>query len=403
MTAGHLVVVGASLAGLRAVESARKSGYQGRVTLIGDEPHLPYDRPPLSKEFLSPEGVPEPSAYWTESQFADAGVDLRLGRRASALDTDRRRVVVGEDSVEFDALVIATGAAARSLPGGEGLRGVHALRTLDDARAIRAALDGGARTLIVGGGFIGSEVAAAARLRGLPVTMVESLPTPLVRAVGAEVGSAVARLHEDNGVDVRCGITVTGVTGSERVEQVDLSDGTVLDVDLVVVGIGAVPGTDWLQSSGLDVENGISCDETLNVGVPGIYAAGDVARWRSDLFGRSLRVEHWTSAAEQGELAARNAVDLASASSYDEVPYFWSDCYDRKMQFAGVADGVDEVHVAAGDLESARFTALYRKEERIIGAFTMNNPGHSAKCQRLIGKRASWSEALDVLARRRTR
>lgn len=401
MTAGHLVVVGASLAGLRAVESARNSGHQGRITLIGDEPHLPYDRPPLSKEFLAPEVVPEPSPHWTEGQFADFEVDLCLGRRASALDTAERRVAVGDDSLDFDALVIATGASARSLPGSEGLRGVLALRTLDDARAVRAALDGGARTLVVGGGFIGSEVAAAARRRGLPVTLVESLPTPLVHAVGAEVGSAVARLHEENGVDVRCGITVTGVTGSDRVEQVDLSDGTVLDVDLVVVGIGAIPGTDWLRSSGLDVENGIACDETLNVGVPGVYAAGDVARWRSGRFGRSLRVEHWTSAAEQGALAARNALDPASAAHYDEVPYFWSDCYDRKMQFAGVADGIDEVHVAAGDLESARFTALYRKEDRIVGAFTMNNPGHSAKCQRLIGQQASWQDALDLLARRR--
>ncbi|WP_406691938.1 FAD-dependent oxidoreductase [Saccharopolyspora sp. ID03-671] len=403
MSTGNLVVVGASLAGLRAVESARKAGHQGRITLIGDESHLPYDRPPLSKDFLNPDGVPDAALHWDEGQFSAFEVDLCLGRRASALDIAGRSVVVGDGAIEFDALVIATGAAARSLPGAEGLRGVHALRTLNDARAIRHALEAGARTLIVGGGFIGSEVAAAARRRGLPVTLVESLPTPLVRAVGAEVGSAVARLHEENGVDVRCGITVTGVTGSDRVEQVDLSDGTVLDVDLVVVGIGASPATDWLRSSGLDVDDGIACDETLNAGVPGVYAAGDVARWPSERFGRSLRVEHWTNAAEQGALAASNAVAPDSASRYDEVPYFWSDCYDRKMQFVGVAEGIDEVHVAAGDLESARFTALYRKEDRVVGAFTMNNPGHSAKSQRLIARGAGWQEALDLLARRKAR
>ncbi|MGW0891134.1 NAD(P)/FAD-dependent oxidoreductase [Saccharopolyspora gloriosae] len=401
MSAAHLVVVGASLAGLRAVESARKSGHPGRITLIGDEPHLPYDRPPLSKDFLAADIRPKPALHWGEARFAELEVDLRLGRRASELDIGERRISVGGELIEYDGLVIATGAAARSLPGAEGLRGVHTLRTLDDARAVRAALDGGARTLVVGGGFIGSEVAAAARRRGLPVTLVEAMPVPLVRAVGPEIGSAVARLHEENGVDLRCGITVTGVSGTDRVEQVDLSDGSVLDVDLVVVGIGAVPETDWLRSSGLDVDDGVVCDETLSAGTPGVYAAGDVARWRSGLFGRSLRVEHWTAAAEQGALAARNALGSAAAERYDEVPYFWSDCYDRKMQFAGVAEGVEEVHIAAGDLESAKFTALYRRDDRIVGAFTMNNPGHSAKCQRLIAQRSGWQDALKLIGARR--
>lgn len=404
MTREHMVVVGASLAGLRAVEAARSAGHREKITLIGAESHLPYDRPPLSKEFLAPGVCSEAPLHVDREQLAALGVNVRLGHRASALDTSERCLVVDGTSIAYDALIIATGSKPRSLPNASGIAGVHTLRTLDDARAIRAALDAGARTVVMGGGFIGCEVAAAARKRGLSVTLVEAKPVPLAHVIGEEIGLAIGRMHEENGVELRCGVTVTGVTGSDHVERVELSDGTTLDADLLVVGIGAVPETSWLESSELAIDNGLVCDETLNAGAPGVYAAGDVARWHSRRFDRTLRVEHWTNAAEQGALAARNALDPSSACTYDAIPYFWSDCYNWKMQFVGVADDVDEIHVVSGDLESSKFTALYRKGDAIVGAFTMNNPVHSAKCEGLIANEADWQEALQVTkARTRTR
>jgi NADPH-dependent 2,4-dienoyl-CoA reductase/sulfur reductase-like enzyme len=399
MTVDNLVVVGASLAGLRAVEAARKSGHQGRITLIGAEAHLPYNRPPLSKEFLDIDAGPDAPLHRSEEALTALDVDLRLGQRASGLDTSARRVAVGDEWIAYDALVIATGAAARTLPGSAGPASVHTLRTVEDARAVRAALDRGARTVVIGAGFVGSEVAAAARKRGLPVTLVEAMPVPLAHAIGEEMGAAVSRLHRENGAELRCGVTVTGVSGSGHVERVRLSDGSELVADLVIVGIGTVPETGWLRSSGLDVEDGVACDETLCAGAPGVYAAGDVARWHSRLFGRSLRVEHWTSAAEQGALAARNALDPASALPYESVPYFWSDCYDRKIQFVGIADA-EETRVVAGDLSAGKFTVLYRRGDRLVGALTMNTPAHSAKSQALIASGAGWQEALDRIGAR---
>lgn len=394
MTEVGLVVVGASLAGLRAVEGAREAGYAKSITLIGAEAHLPYDRPPLSKTFLTTSEPPATPLHRSREDLDALDVEMQLGRRASGLDTSARQVFVDGEAVDYEALVIATGTRARPLPGAANLSGVYTLRTLEDARAIRAAFDCGARTVIVGGGFIGSEIASAARYRGLPVTMVESTAIPLGNAIGAELGGAISRLHEENGVELCCGVTVTGLSGTDHVERVELSDGTVLEADLVVVGIGAIPETEWLSASGLAIDNGIACDETLNAGAPGVYAAGDVARWDSGVFGRSLRVEHWMAAAEQGDVAVRNAVNPQRPQHYDAVPYFWSDCYDRKMQFVGVADDVDEIHIAAGDLESPKFTALYRSGDQVVGAFTMNTPAHSAKCERLIAQGGSWDAAL---------
>lgn len=309
---GRLVVVGASLAGLRAVEAARKAGFPGEITLVGGEEHLPYDRPPLSKAFLDDPDA-EPPVYRTDTYLRDdLGVRLRLGAPATAVDSDRRVVQVGGAEVPYTWLVIATGAQARTLPGTEGLAGVHALRTLDDAVAIRAALDAGARTVVVGAGFIGSEVASGARKRGLPATIVEALPTPLIRAVGEEMGAACASLHEANGTDLRCGVGVESIEGDGAVERVRLSDGTVLPADLVVVGIGADPATGWLAGSGIEIDNGVVCDAGLAASKPGVFAAGDVARWHNPLFDRSMRLEHWTSAAEQEPVCRRCAASARS-------------------------------------------------------------------------------------------
>ncbi|RSD10487.1 NAD(P)/FAD-dependent oxidoreductase [Amycolatopsis eburnea] len=375
-----LVVVGASLAGLRAVEAARRTGYRGRIVLIGAEEHLPYDRPPLSKAFLAAGGPRAVEPFHTEEVLREVlGVELLLGASAEGLDLGSREVTVAGRAVRYDALVIATGATARTLPG------ARALRTAEDAVAVRDALDRGARTVVIGAGFIGSEVASAARARGLPVTIVEAAAVPLARAVGETAGAALAALHHEAGTELRLGAEVTGVTdGSVR-----LAGGEVLPADLVVAGIGAVPATGWLEGSGLvlhERDRGVVCDATLSAGAPGVYAAGDVAHVASPLFGGLLRLEHWTNAAEQGAAAARHALDPAAARPLEAVPYFWSDWYGHRIQFVGTPDA-DEV-VTAGD------TTLYRRGDRLVGALTVDRPREIMKHRRRIAGRASWADAL---------
>jgi len=416
-----MVVVGASLAGLRAVEGARRAGFDGPITLVGAEPHLPYDRPPLSKAFLDGATEPDAPPLRTEQVLrSELGVELVLGAAATGLDTAAHTVLVGELAFPYTALVIATGSRARSLPGTDGLRGVHTLRTVDDARRIRAAMDAGGRVVVVGAGFIGSEVASAARRRGLPVTVVELLATPLVHAVGELVGQACANLHRRAGTDLRCGVGVASVSsdgvgdgvglasvsgdggdgGGCAVRRVVLTDGTVLPADLVVVGAGARPVTGWLDGSGLTVDDGVVCDERLCAGVPGVYAAGDVARWRHPVFGRHLRVEHWTNAAEQGLAAGRSAADPASAAPYAAAPYFWSDWYGHRIQLVGLP-APDEVRVVDGDPDGDYLVALYRDGERLSGAITINGPAEVMRYRKLILRGASWRDGLDLAASRR--
>ncbi|MFF5985965.1 NAD(P)/FAD-dependent oxidoreductase [Prauserella flavalba] len=398
---GGLVVVGASLAGLRAAEAARKAGYTGPVTLIGDETHLPYDRPPLSKAYL--DAAQQPDVIFREERHLRhvLGVDLRLGAPARALDPARRTVHVGDQEISYDGLVVATGATARTLPGADGIAGVHTLRTLDDAIAVRRALDAGARTVVVGAGFIGSEVASGARKRGLPVTIVEAAPTPLVRAIGAEMGEAVAGLHHRAGTELRCGVAVERLEAEHgRIRRVHLSDGSTLEADLVVAGIGADPATGWLLSSGLECDNGIRCDATLAAdGAAGVYAAGDIARWYNPVFEQPMRIEHWTSAAEQGAVAARNALDPAAAMPYSTVPYFWSDWYTHRIQFVGVP-GADEVRIVSGRADEDRFVALYRRGDRLTGVLTLNGRAIVMKYRGLLARRASWTDALEFAEQR---
>ena len=390
-----VVVVGASLAGLRAVEAARRTGYDGRLVLVGAEEHLPYDRPPLSKALLEAGEPQAPTTYRTADELADLGVELRLGAPATGLDLTAREVLLGDERLAYDRLVVATGAHARPLPG-PALAGVHVLRTVEDALAVRAALDAGARTVVVGGGFIGSEVASAARSRRLPVTVVEAAPVPLVRAVGEQVAPAVAALHARAGTELRCGAGVLAVEGDERVERVVLTDGTVLPADLVVVGTGAVPSTGWLEGSGLVLDDGVVCDEALRA-APGVWAAGDVARWRHGGPGETVRLEHWTAAAEQGAHAGRSAADPSTAAPFRTVPYAWSDLYGRRLQVVGTTAGADEVHVV-GDVDGPSWLALYRRGDRLAGAFAVDLPGRIMKHRRLIAASASWDEALGLAA-----
>ena len=296
MDSAGLIVVGASLAGLRAVEAARRFGYPGPITLIGDEPHPPYDRPPLSKAFLAAGDSMDPT-FRSALRLAEAGVDLRLGQPASAVDTATKRVAVDGEWLDYSGLIIATGASARRLPDLGSLAGIHQLRTREDAAAIRSALMSSASVVVVvvGAGFIGSEVASSARALGRRVTIVEALETPLVRAVGPELGSSLSRLHEANGTELRCGARVVGVGGVDRLEFVELADGTVLPADLLVVGIGSMPNTGWLDGSGLQLADGVVCDEYLHAGPDGVYAAGDVVRWPNPVFPEmgTMRLEHW--------------------------------------------------------------------------------------------------------------
>jgi NADPH-dependent 2,4-dienoyl-CoA reductase/sulfur reductase-like enzyme len=398
----RLVVVGASLAGLRAVEAARRCGFTGEVVLVGDEHHLPYDRPPLTKDFLAAGGH-EPWLRTREHLTDELGVGLLLGAPATALDPEARTVTVDGREIPYSAVVIATGASARTLPGAGGLRGVHTLRTLDDARAVRAALDAGARTVVVGAGLIGSEVAAAARLRGLDVTIVEALDVPLSRSIGPDAGRACAALHQAAGTELRCGTAVAGIDAvGGRVSGVRFDDGSVLPADLVVVGIGVVPNTAWLRGSGVPLhcrDGGVVCDETLWTGVPGVYAAGDVAHWPNPLFdGALMRLEHWASAAEQAAVAARNALDPTRAAVLSAVPYFWSDWYEHRIQFVGVP-GEDETRLASEELGDDRFLALYRRGDRLVGALAIDRPGQIMKYRRMISGQAGWDEALDFASR----
>lgn len=382
------------MAGLRAVEALRKASYDGMLTLVGAEPDLPYDRPPLSKQVLTGEIEPEATAFRAAAHFAALDVDLRLGRPASSLDLERRRVRVDDEQLPFDGLIITTGAHARRLPGTEALEGVHVMRTASDARAIRDAFGGSPRVVVIGAGFIGAEVAASARANGLDVTIVEALPQPLARAIGTEMGAACVALHHDNGTTVRCGVGVDSLEGGRRVEKVHLADGTIVEADLVVVGIGVVPATDWLAGSGLSIGNGVECDETLNAGPPGVFGAGDVASWHNVLYDCRMRVEHWTNAAEQAGVAARNL--LAGADQrrpYAGVPYFWSDQYGVRIQFAGRAAS-DDIQVVDGSIASHRFVALYRSGEQVAGVIAMDSPKVFMAYKAKLARGTAWEDAV---------
>jgi 3-phenylpropionate/trans-cinnamate dioxygenase ferredoxin reductase component len=390
-----VAVVGASLAGLRASEALRQEGFAGRITLMGAEQELPYDRPPLSKQVLAGTWEPDRIRLRTETELASLELDLRLGERATALDLGQGHVeLAGGDQVGFDGLVIATGASPRRLPRTPELEGVHALRTLDDCLAIRAGLQHGPRVVVVGAGFIGSEVAATCRGRGLEVTVVEALPVPLGRALGDELGAVCGALHRDHGVDLRVGLGVAGFEGTDRVEGVRLADGEVIAADLVVVGVGVTPNTDWLESSGLELGDGVVCDATC-LAAPGVVAAGDVARWPNPLFATSMRIEHWTNASDQATHAAHTLLSGPNgAEPYAPVPYVWSDQYDIKIQFVGHCRPEDEVRVVYGSVEQFRFVAAYRRGERVVAAIGFNAPRVLMKYRNLVAGRAAWEDAL---------
>jgi 3-phenylpropionate/trans-cinnamate dioxygenase ferredoxin reductase subunit len=391
-----ITIVGASLAGIRAAENLRRDGFDGVITLVGDEAWAPYDRPPLSKQVLAGSMEPERTQLLADDVLAGLELDLHLGRRATSLDVASRTITLdGTDVRPFDGLLIATGAAPRSIPGTEGLAGVHTLRTLDDALALRKDFEASpGRVVVVGAGFIGAEVAATARTRGLDVTMIEALPVPLGRVLGDEIGAVCGDVHRDHGVDLRLGVGVAGIDGRDRVEQLRLSDGTVVDADVVVVGIGVTPNTGWLEGSGLTIDNGVVCDATT-LAAPGITAAGDVARWPNARFDEIARVEHWDHANDMAQFAARRLLQSDDeAAPFTPVPYFWSDQYDRKIQLAGRCRPDDRVQVVTGTTEERRFAAIYGRGGRVVAVLGMNRPRHVMQYRKLIIDGASWDDAI---------
>ena len=418
----RIAIVGASLAGLRAAEALRQKEFEGTLTLIGAEPHLPYDRPPLSKDVLQGTWAPEKTSLLRDEGLEPLNLDLRLGRRAVSLDTNARTLSLDDGTeIAFDGLVIATGATPRQLPaamtaGSDGapLAGIHTLRTLDDCLAIAKELEASPRVAVIGAGFIGAEVAASCRQRGLDVTLVEPMPVPFGPTLGEDVGQAICAEHRDQGVDLRLGVGLAGCKGERRVEKIELSDGTLLDADVVIVGIGVRPETTWLENSGVALDDGVLCNATCETSVPGIVAAGDLARWPNPLFCfpsedtganhvpataggplETMRIEHWSNATEQ----ARHAVETllappGEAQPFAPVPFVWSDQYDLKIQSAGVVAGAEESHIVYGSLAERRFLKLYGRRGQLTGALAFNEPRRLIGYRRQLRKPMSWKDAI---------
>jgi 3-phenylpropionate/trans-cinnamate dioxygenase ferredoxin reductase component len=378
-----VLIVGGGAAGLAAVETLRSQGYAGALTMVCDEPELPYDRPPLSKQVLTGAWDAERTRFREAAHYADLGIRLVRGR-AGALDADGRTVYLSDGyPLRFDGLIIATGVRPRRLPGGHDLAGVHVLRDHPDVAALRAAFANAPAVVIVGGGFLGMEVAAAARGLGLDVTVIEPLAQPMIRQVGPVIGAEVARLHREHGVDLRTGIGVTRLEGDGGVVTgVALTDGSAVPADCVLVSIGAVPATDWLRTSGLAIGDGVECDEFCRA-APGIYAAGDVASWVNPRYQRRMRVEHRMNATEQGIAAAVNLLK-GDVQPFAPLPYFWSDQYNVKLQVHGhPADGA-EIAIEDGSPADGKFVALYRTDGAPTAALGWNSPARLIRYRKLL-------------------
>uniref|UniRef100_A0AAU1M2G7 FAD-dependent oxidoreductase n=1 Tax=Streptomyces sp. NBC_00148 TaxID=2903626 RepID=A0AAU1M2G7_9ACTN len=372
---GPVVVVGASAAGLSTAEGLRRGGYSGPLTLVGDEIHAPYDRPPLSKQLLAGDWETDRLALRTPEALTDLGLDLRLGSAAVALDTRRREVALADGSrIGYRHLVVATGAHARRLPGADQLTGVHTLRTLEDALALRTALRPGTRLVIVGSGFVGAEAACVARELGCQVTMVTDVTVPLAESLGAELGSMLAGIHREHGIHIEPGVLVREVLhdGTGRATGVQLADDRTVPADVVLVGIGARPAVDWLRGSGVPLGNGVLCDATLHAG-DGVWAAGDVACWPHPMTGELTRIEHRTNASEAGLAVARNILaGPQGATDFAPVPYVWSDQYNLKIQIYGSTRGADRVRIVEGSTAERKLVALYGKAGRVCGVVGVN-------------------------------
>jgi len=382
------VIVGASLAGAKAAETLRAEGFDGRLVLIGTEDERPYERPPLSKDYLRGEVGREKVYVHEEGFYAEQSIDLRLGRTAVSLDTSVNELTLDDgERLRYDRLLLTTGAEPRQLqiPGNE-LDGVLYLRSVKDSDVLRERLDRGGKVVVVGAGWIGAEVAASARQRGLEVTLLDPNEVPLERVLGIEVGAVYRDIHADHGVQMLLGTGVEAFEGHTAVEQVRTSDGRELECDFVVVGIGAQPRTDLATQAGIAVNDGILVDEHLQTSAPGVLAAGDVARAHHPFYGQGIRVEHWSNALNQGPAAARNM--LGHADAYDRLPYFFSDQYDTGMEYSGFARTWDRV-VFRGDPASREFIAFWLVGDTVRAGMNVNVWEVTDPIQRLIRERVA--------------
>jgi NADPH-dependent 2,4-dienoyl-CoA reductase/sulfur reductase-like enzyme len=394
MLTDRVVIVGASAAGVTAATVLRAEGHAGDIVLVGDESDMPYDRPPLSKQFLDGTWDQHRLALCNADQLRNAAIDLRLGVSAVGLDRAHRRVLTNAgDDIDYDVLVIATGVRAR-IPGRwRGVPGVLALRTLDDALELRTRLGEARRAVVIGAGFIGAEAAASIGVRGIDVTLVDPLSSPMAGVLPAPVASMLLRTHLDNGINVRCGVSVDELELDDtgRLRGVRLSDGTQEAADLVVVGLGSVPNADWLNESGLRIDGGVWCDEFC-CAEPGIYAAGDVASWFNPRYGTRMRVEHRLHASEQAAYVARSIVKR-SAEPFAPIPFFWSDQFDVRLQAFGQVSPRYEFRVIEGSLESRRFVATCWDEGRVMGVIGVGMPRQTRAARALVTSVASEAVA----------
>ena len=380
------IIVGASLAGAKAAETLRAEGFDGRVVLVGAEDERPYERPPLSKDYLRGEVGREKVYVHDESFYSEHDIELRLGTTAVELNASSKELTLGNgDRLSYDRLLLATGSEPRRLaiPGAE-LDGVLYLRSVHDSDALRERLDRGGAVVVVGAGWIGAEVAASARQRGLEVTIIEPASVPLERVMGAEVGAIYRDIHTDHGVEMLMGTGVEAFEGETAVERVRTSDGRLIECDFVVVGVGVAPRIQLAERAGLEVDNGILVDEHLETSMPGVFAAGDVANARHPFYGERIRVEHWANALHQGPAAARGM--LGQADPFDRLPYFFSDQYEVGMEYLGFAREWDRV-VFRGDPSSREFIAFWISDERVVAGMNVNVWDVTDPIRRLITER----------------
>jgi 3-phenylpropionate/trans-cinnamate dioxygenase ferredoxin reductase subunit len=365
------VIVGAGIAGAKAAEGLREHGFEGRIVLVGSESELPYERPPLSKDYLRGESPREKARVLPDDFYDGHDIELRTGNTVERIDIAANEAVLGTgDRVPYDRLLLATGAEPRrlSVPGAD-LDGVHYLRDFADADAIAARLKSGGHAVVIGAGWIGSEVGASARQKGLEVTIVEQADVPLEHVLGREVGAIYAQVHRDQGVELMTGVALEAFEGSEHVERVKLGDGHTIEADFVVVGIGVVPRTALAEKAQIAVDNGIVVNEQLETSASGIFAAGDVANAFHPFYRGHLRVEHWANALNQPAVAAQGMLGIPA--SYERLPYFFSDQYDVGMEYTGYATSWDEV-VIRGDAEKREFIAFWLEEGRVMAGMNVN-------------------------------
>ena len=402
----NIVIVGASLAGTRAAETLRAEGFTGSITMVGDEPHKPYDRPPLSKNFLAGEWDTDRIALRKPEALEELQLTWKLGAAATALNTNNSTLTLATgETITYDGLIIATGGVVRRLPNQPDIAGIHVLRSIDDAEQLRAELTEGARVVVIGAGFIGLEAAATATKRGATVTVLEGLEAPLIRALGPQMGSAIGEVHTRNGVTIRCGVSVESINGTTRVESISLANGEVVPADVVIVGIGVAPATSWCEGSGLTIQDGIVCNAELNAGPKNVFAAGDVLRWPNHLFTdveETMRVEHWTNAAEQGAHAAKNllaALNNTELTPYEAVPFFWSDQFDARIQFLGRVTKDAVAEVVAGNPAEGKWCAMYVANNRLVGVLGVSMPKLVMPSRALLSTHTSVDDARAHFAR----